>query len=137
MATRYESESGVQVDDPSDTQLDQLLGQLGREGNSFASLSMPDGSYIQVGGGPADFTVEVREYQPDGEYSHFKATLPGRNTGERRLTIGGASVSVRSDQILNLEVVRRLFRSFAHGDKTESTVLWPDISTMFQDDAGK
>src|SRR3954454_3869937 len=102
---RYESESGLRLDDPSDAQLDQVLGQLDGVNNSYASLTKSDGSYIQVGGGPTDFTVEVRVFSPDGSFRHLKAAHRKELGNEHRLTIGGASVSVRTDQILDLHAV--------------------------------
>lgn len=106
---RYESESGLRLDAPSADEIDESLGQLDGEKNSFAYFTKPDGSYIQVGGGPTDFIVEVREYRTGGSFRHLRASRRIEPGSKHRLTIGGANVSVRTDQILDLQSVRQLF----------------------------
>lgn len=129
----YESESGESFDDPSENELDQLLSDLDGVGNSFAYLTRSDGSYVQVGGGPKNFTVEWRELRHDGTFTHLKASLPGKESDERRITIGGASVSVRADQLLDLSLVQRIFRSFRSGVEAPKSFVWQDITAMFQE----
>ncbi|QVL30947.1 hypothetical protein KIH39_19125 [Telmatocola sphagniphila] len=128
----YESESGTRLEGPSISNLNELLSLLDGKRNSYAYLTRSDGSYVQVGGGPTDFTVEEREIFPDGSFRHKKATLPGNDKKECRLTIGGMSVSVRADQLLNLALVQQIFHTFRHGIKTSDSLLWEDMTAMFQ-----
>src|SRR5258707_797533 len=107
MDTRYESQSGVLVDDPTEHDLDQLLGTLDGVDNTFASLTTRDGSYVQVGGGPTEFTVEMRKVSPKSAFRHLKAALPNGSRDVRQLNIGGVRVSVRTDQVLDLATVRQ------------------------------
>lgn len=130
---RYESQSGFVVDDPSDAQLDELLGRLDGRNNSFASLTAHEGSYIQVGGGPDEFTVEIREILPNRTYRHLKARNVGRASNNWQLTVGGASVSVREDQLLDLKMVRELFGYFGKKQSPATTVDWEDITKMFHE----
>ncbi len=57
----YESELGTRVDDPSESQIEELLGQLEGVDESYASLTDDAGNYVQVGSGPDEFTVELRD----------------------------------------------------------------------------
>lgn len=132
MQVRFESESGTPVDDPSEGELEELLTRLDGVDDSYASLTALDGSgYVQVGGGPAGFTVEHRETRTDGTFRHLKAARPGGATAERQLTIGGADVTVRADEVLDLPAVIQVFRAFLGGHVPAAPVVWHDITTMF------
>jgi hypothetical protein len=131
MSARYESESGESVENPSEADLDRLLGQLDGNANSFASLTTPNGNYIQVGGGPDQFTVEIREVQQGDSFRQLKAGLKSGQSDERHLTIGGASVSVMSNQVLDLSTARQLFRFFLRQNAADPSVAWQDITRMF------
>lgn len=129
---QFESESGIRINNPSEGDLDEYLGELEGVDNSYAYLTAPDGSYVQVGGGPSEFTVELREIKPDGTFRHLKARRAETNPAERHLNIGGASVSVRADQVLDLDTVRKIFRSFRTDKKIDASLKWRDITEMFQ-----
>ena len=130
LCMRYESESGTQVENPTERQLEELLYELDGVTDSFASLTAPNGSYIQVGGGPTAFTVELREVGNSGTFRHLKATLPNGGRTERHLIIGGERVSVRENQIIDAETMLRLFRTFLRSQNADASVEWEDITTM-------
>ena len=131
MNIRYESESGITFDNPTDEDLDHLLAQLDGVDNSYASLTRLDGSYLQTGGGPTTFTVEERRTRPGGMFCHLKAFHAGRGSEARSIVVGGARVSVRADQLLDLPTVQEIFRSFRRGIPTPPKVIWKDITAMF------
>jgi len=133
MNARYESQSGILRDDPSEDELDQLLSDLDGVDNSYASLTAPDGSYVQAGGGPDDFTVEIRDVRPQGTFLHLKATTAPSNPEERQLTIGGESVKVRADQVLDLPTVRQIFRFFLREHRADPRISWQDMTAMFEE----
>lgn len=120
------------MDDPTEADLDELLARLDGVDDSYASLTALDGSgYVQVGGGPMEFTVEVREERPDGTFRHLKAVRPAPDAAERRLAIGGAVVTVRADELLDSAAVRRIFRTFLGGRVATAPVAWRDMTAMF------
>ena len=132
MRLRYESESGVQLDDPSAGELDALLARLDGVDDSYASLTAADGSgYVQAGGGPTEFTVELRETRPDGTFRHLKAARPDGGAAERQLAIGGGDVTVRADEVLDRAAVGQVFRAFLSGRVVAAPVLWHDVTAMF------
>lgn len=131
MSLTYESESGTHVSDPSESELDSLLRELDGDTDSYSSLTAANGSYIQVGGGPTAFTVEVREVAANGEFRHLKAKLAKESRAKRRLVIGGESVSVTADQVLNFEDMRKLVFAFWQERKADSNFQWDDITSMF------
>jgi hypothetical protein len=133
MSAKFESQNGSISDGPDDQALEQLLRSLDGADNSFASLTMPDGSYLQAGGGPDEFTVEVRLFPPGLPLRHLKAGMTGgqSKSGERRLSIGGAEVSVPLNQVFGLSTVCQIFRHFLHGHGLDPSVEWHDITSMF------
>ena len=133
MSAKFESQNGSISDGPDDQALEQLLRSLDGAENSFASLTMPDGSYLQAGGGPDEFTVEVRLFPPGLPFRHLKAGMTGslNNAGERRLSIGGADVLVPLNQVLGFSTVYQLFRHFLHGHGLDPSIEWHDITSMF------
>lgn len=137
MSSKFESQNGSMSDGPDDQALEQLLRSLDGANNSFASLTMPDGSYLQAGGGPVEFTVEARLIPPGLPFRHLKAGVTA-NQGEsdnHRLSIGGADVLVPLNQVLDIPTVCRLFRHFLHGRGLDPSVVWHDITSMFDETA--
>jgi hypothetical protein len=131
MSARYEAQSGISLDGPSFGDFSQLLAELDGVDNSFASLTLPDGSYIQIGGGPDRFTIEIRETLPGRQFRHLKASVPPPVTTEHQLNIGGSPVRVRADQILDLQTASQLFQYFLQNHKPDPRVNWENISGVF------
>lgn len=131
METRFESQSGRVMRNPSPDSLDHLLSLLDGVDNSYASLTTPDGSYVQTGGGPEKFTVEIRETGVAGGFRHFKAFLPKRNTQPSYLSIGGATVTVKFNEILDLPMVSSIFQTFRESQTLYDGVSWQDITSTF------
>ena len=89
----YESESGRSVRNPTEQRLSDLLGGLDGRRNSYAILTAPDGSYVQAGGGPARFIVEVREISANAAFRHVRAVGSGRTPGTvEEVLVGGAAL---------------------------------------------
>jgi hypothetical protein len=125
-------QDGTELTDPSEEQVRQALGRLNGANVSFGYLEDDQGSYAQMGGGPAAFTVEVRETSPGGTFRHWKARLPGAQGGETRyLPIGGQRVKVDSAEVLPFDMVITLFRSFAGGAPRSTEAEWTDITHWF------
>ena len=135
MSTTFESENGTVAKDPDAEAVDKLVRDLDGAGNSYASLTLADGSYIQVGGGPDEFTVELRQVRPARPFRHFKAEVKGstKKPRKRKLPIGGSQVSVESNQVLDRSTVVRLFRFFLQEHGTDPSVEWKDMTDMFGD----
>jgi hypothetical protein len=128
----FEMENGVRSQDIREHDLVNHLRKINGSSNSYAALEKEDGSYIQVGGGPLEFTAEVREYFPDGSFTHWKARQKySAYSGKSKIVISGSLVEVYANQILDLETVILLFKSFLKGENLPTTVEWDDITTMF------
>lgn len=127
-----ESENNQRLLDPTKQQVFDALARLDGVGNSYAFLEDDSESYIQVGGGPIEFTVEVRKTKSDGTFTHWKAELlKSKNYGERNIIISGSVVRVKSNQILDKKNVKQLFEAFMDGDSFPNTVKWIDMTRMF------
>ncbi len=73
--------------------------------------------------------------RPYGTFRHLKASRREADPQERHLSIGGASVAVRADQVLDLSSVRHLFHSFFRGQGADAVVVWHDMTAMFHEGA--
>jgi hypothetical protein len=109
-----------------------MLDQLDGVGNSYAYLEAENGDYIQVGGGPIEFTVEIRKNFNNGEFKQWKAELrDSGDEGTRFVIIGGSEVKVRSNQILGIKTVKELFGLYLEGNQLPEIINWSDITDMF------
>lgn len=128
----FESQNSTRKENIKKTELKNCLMKINGTTNSYAVLERQDGSYIQVGGGPIEFIVEIRKYLEDGDFIHYRAS--NRNpdsSGAKHLVISGAVVAVQSNQILFLEEVILLFNSYLNDDELSSFVDWVNITEMF------
>ncbi len=134
----FESQNGRRIVGPEKQQVLEAIAKLDGVGNSYASLEDDQGNYIQVGGGPIEFTVEVRITAQDGTFAHWKAgLLNSKSDGEKRIIISGSVVRVKSDQVIDINTVKRLFEAFIDGDKLPDIVRWHDMTEMFYDSGSR
>ncbi|MFL5328499.1 MAG: hypothetical protein ACJ8C4_06255 [Gemmataceae bacterium] len=132
MSIKLESQSGVTLENPTPAEIERVLDGLDGVDESYASLTQRDGSYIQVGGGPSEFTVELRKIGTSGSFCHLKAYRNDMDLiGDTVLIIGGVPVNIKTNQKLNLSMVKRLFTSFTTFKEFDRGISWLDISQMF------
>jgi hypothetical protein len=128
----YNSENGTCIDKIEIKNIKNYILELNGSSNSYASLEKENGSYIQVGGGSTEFTVEVREYEDDGRFTHRKAQRIGdRNSEKRSIVISGSNVTVTNNQVLDTNEVIVLFQQYMNGSPFPKNVDWIDITGMF------
>lgn len=110
----------------------QVLTEIDGIEKSFIVLENENGDYIQAGGGNKLFTVEVRIYRDNDDFSHWKAEIrESANTSKMVLNISESEVIIQSNQAINRDLTKRLFESFFEGDYLSDIVSWKDISSMF------
>lgn len=108
-------QGGPRIETPTSAELSRALLRLNGRTCTFACLERQDGSgYMQVGGGPTEFTVEVRRTEANGSFTHWKAARPGTggDAGVRHLHIGGQVVTVQACETLSYHTVSQLFGEF-------------------------
>jgi predicted component of type VI protein secretion system len=128
----FENEIGQKIINPTKEQLEDMLDQLEGVSNSYAYLEAENDDYIQVGGGPIEFTVEIRENFNNGEFKQWKAQLrDSDDEGTRFVIIAGSEVKVCSNQILNIKTVKELFGLYLEGNRLPEIINWSDITDMF------
>lgn len=129
----FESENGVHSEKIRKSDLEIYIRMIDGSSNSYAVLEKEDGSYMQVGGGPLEFTVEVRQYLSSGGFTHKKAKQKDSiSSGTMKIIISGSLVDIQTNQVMNLETVILLFKSFLDGEVLPTTVEWDDITNMFE-----
>ena len=127
-----DTENGRKVLNPTKQQIVDEICALDGVDSSFAVLENDTESYIQVGGGPDEFTVEVRVYSNDVNFTHWRAERQQfENTDMKNILISGSLVKVQASQVLNIETVQSLFESFTDGIFLATNVKWVDMTSMF------
>ena len=127
-----ETENGYKLLNPTKQEIAKEICALDGVDNSFLVLENDTESYMQVGGGPDEFTGEVRVYSNDGKFTHWKAECREfRSIDMRIILISGSPVKVQTTQILNIQTVQKLFEAFVNGDLLAKIVKWEDITSMF------
>ncbi len=103
---------------------------------SFAFLETENGDYIQAGGGINDeYTVEVRTYSDEVNFTHLKAeSKQSESNDEHIIMIAGSSVKILEKQILDSKTVKELFQEFYEGEYHSEKVNWSDMTSMFLDE---
>jgi len=115
-----------------DPEKSQVVKEIETIKDSFIVLENEKGDYIQAGGGYKKFTVEVRKYQDNNIFSHWKAEIIGSDkTSIIEINISGAKVQIQHNQAVDVDTVKRLFESFMEGVYLSDIVIWRDITSMF------
>ncbi|WP_019910182.1 hypothetical protein [Paenibacillus sp. HW567] len=128
----FESENGHRIENIQKNELLSCLRKINGTSNSYAVLETGEGNYIQVGGGPVEYTVEIRKMLQDAEFSHWKARkINVENEGIKKIIISGSVVDVKSNQVIDLDTVLKLFDAYFDGQPLPLSTEWDDITNMF------
>ena len=121
------------INNPSEKQIIKAIESVE---DSFVILEEENGNYIQAGGGISDeYTVEVRTYSDEVNFTHLKAyNAKSESNDERIIIIAGSSVKVLEKEILDSKTVKELFHEFYNGKYQSEIVGWSDITSMFLED---
>ena len=121
------------INNPSEKQIIKAIESVK---GSFVILEEENGNYIQAGGGINDeYTVEVRTYSDEVNFTHLKAyNAKSESNDERIIIIAGSSVKVLEKEILDSKTVKELFHEFYNGKYQSEIVGWSDITSMFLED---
>lgn len=131
---KFESENKTPIENISPDELTACLAKIDGRENSFAYLTAPNGDYIQVGGGPKEFTVELRRNLTGNSFRHLKARRRDElSTSTRELRIGGSSVKVSANEVVGPETVSMLFLSFLTGTDFLQEINWRDMTDFFSE----
>ena len=103
------------INNPSEKQIIKAIESVK---GSFVILEEENGNYIQAGGGINDeYTVEVRTYSDEVNFTHLKAyNAKSESNDERIIIISGSSVKVLEKEILDSKTVKELFHEFYNGN---------------------
>ena len=121
------------INNPSEKQIIKAIESVK---GSFVILEEENGNYIQAGGGINDeYTVEVRTYSDEVNFTHLKAyNIQSESNDERIIMIAGSLVKVLEKQILDSKTVKELFHEFYNGKYQSEIVGWSDMTSMFLED---
>ncbi len=127
-----EVEAGYKLENPTIEELYKELDSLGKKGKTYMYLNADCGSYIQIGGKVKSCVVEVREVISADEFKHWGAKkIDDENETIKQINIGGAKVSVKEKQVLDIDMAKVLFKSFLEEQFLSNSVNWVDITAMF------
>lgn len=125
----FEREGAQALTGPALRVLARELRKLQGHGkSSFASLTRPDGSYVQVAGGGICCLLERRDAGEGRQWRAFlsEPTVPFEDGTE--LVFGGGRVRLRQDEWLNIDLVVEVFTAFLEGRTLPDSVRWRDLT---------
>jgi len=129
----FEREGAASITNPTAARLVSELKKLKSYGkSSFASLTRPDGSYVQVAGGGVGCMLEWRDTRTNTQSRAFveSPTVPFEDGTE--LTFGGGRIPLRRDEWLNIARVTEVFVAFLAGEPFPPSIRWRDISDILK-----
>lgn len=125
------NEKGEKIVNPTKEQTKEILVDLECDENSFAILEIDDNNYMQAGGGPDDFIVEVRCNEGD-EFKHYKAKEKGVETNEKMsFRMSEGKWDEYKNVIFPIQMVIQLFEGYLDGIRLHEYVAWFDMTDRF------
>jgi hypothetical protein len=129
---RFEVENNPAIDGVTERQIRSAIAKLRSYGpSSFASITAPDGNYLQVGGGGITCTLERRDA---ASQRHFRAhsLQPNRIHPDGTILAFGRGQEVRlmSDEWLTTEVVADAFCCFLKREALPGILAWREITDL-------
>jgi hypothetical protein len=121
----FEREGKSKVVGVTPKRLLQELSRLRSEGpSSFASLTAPDGSYLQTAGGPFLFFVENRTINPPAHFRAWQSSPVVSFADGTLLSFSAGNVSLQKDEWFTKPQIFELFSSFLSGNALPPFVSW-------------
>lgn len=97
---------------------------------SFASLTKPNGSYMQVAGGRVTCVLELCDRSRQNHRRAHLAVPRVPFEGPQTLAFGGGSVTMMPDEILFIDDVIVAFLAFFEGSSLPGEICWRDMSSI-------
>jgi hypothetical protein len=129
---RFEVENKPHLDGVTEKQIRSAVSKLRGYGpSSFASITAPDGSYLQVGGGGITCTLERRDADTK---RHFRAhsLQPTRIHPDGTILAFGRGQEIRmmSDEWLTVDLVADAFCCFLKREALPGILGWREITDL-------
>jgi hypothetical protein len=122
---RFEREGKTEIAGVTEKRLIQELSRLRSEGpSSFASLTAPDGSYVQAAGGPFLFFVEHRKADPSAHFRAWQNSPVVSFANGTLLSFSAGRVALQQDEWLTKPQVIEVFSAFLSGNSFPPFVSW-------------
>jgi hypothetical protein len=122
---RFEREGKSEIQGVMPKRLLQELSRLRSEGpSSFASLTAPDGSYVQAAGGPFLFFVEHRSSDPPAHYRAWQSSPVVSFANGTLLSFSAGRVALQQDEWFTKPQVIEVFSAFLSGSSFPAFVSW-------------
>lgn len=129
MLLEVEKQPPIQVVDFS--KIERVLKRLRSYGpSSFAILTNSEGEYLQIAGGAVTCVIE---YGMPAENKQYRAHLKRAKVpfdGPQTLMFGGGQMEMQPDEILFIDDVIPLYRSFFEAKSWPEGIMWRDMSSV-------
>jgi len=110
------------------SEVEAILRELRSYGpTSFAILSKPDGSYVQVAGGRVNCLLEFRSLNSNKNMRAYLAQPKSPFTEIQTLICGAGHIQHQPDETLFIDDVIACFAAFFDGRDFPSEVFWREI----------
>lgn len=126
-----EREGKSPIRNPTTAQIEGALRKLRTVGPSaFASVTAPDGTYLQTAGSPAGLVLERREGSSDSHFRAFQSppVVPFEDGTELVFTAG--RIALRTGEWFQLRQVIEIFAAFVEHRALPAYVQWRDLTAQ-------
>lgn len=128
MSMTFEIEKNNPLEIEKFSHIEKKLKYLRSYGpKSFAILSKEDGSYIQVAGGGVTCVVEIRDANKNIQERAYLLQSRVPFSGEQTLVFGGGKIIMEPNEILFIEDVIEVFKSFFYKKPFPKNIYWKKI----------
>ncbi|WP_444933928.1 hypothetical protein [Microbulbifer sp. JTAC008] len=124
-----EVENRAKIESPTRKDIERALRSLKSEGpSSYASLTSPSGSYVQVGGGRFTCLLEKRGSSDGAQYRAYSNSPSVPFPDGSILSFSGGDIPLRNDEWFNIEKAIELFVAFASDADLPNDIFWREIA---------
>lgn len=117
--------------EPTMEEIKAVVTTLGTSGSTFASLTSPDGDYLQVAGRRPWCVIERRVRNPIEHSRAFQDTPNPKYNDGAKLRTGAGEIEMKHDEWFLLKDAAEIFEAFRMGAELPSQVRWRSMNEMF------
>jgi hypothetical protein len=117
--------------EPTVDEIKAVVTALGTSGSTFASLTNPEGGYLQVAGRRPWCVIERRVFNPTEHSRAFQDTPNPKYNDGAKLRTGAGDITLKHDEWFLLKDAAEIFEAFRTGAQLPAQVKWRSMNEMF------
>ncbi|MCL2831509.1 MAG: hypothetical protein FWD77_12365 [Betaproteobacteria bacterium] len=122
---RLESEGNAPIENPKPSQVKKIISSLRSYGpSSYASITDPQGSYLQVAGGGVTCLLELYQSDTGKRFRAFGDTKNKAFPDGTLLVFRAGQIAMQSDEWFMAEKISEAFCNFLEGKELPKEIHW-------------